>query len=725
MHEYQHIPVGLERRKEDYNLITGHALYVDDLRPATGRPATLHMAVVRSPYAHARIVSIHLDAARAMAGVVAVYTGSELVEGLPPLATFTPPGMCATQSPQRYPLAVDKVRYVGDPVAVVVAENRYATIDARDLVDVDYEPLPAVIDPEQAQDPAAPLLYEELGSNVVYRTPIQGGDVQAAFAQADHTVKLRLVNQRLAPASIEARACMFDFDAASGLLSAWVSSQSVYQARDTLVRFLDLAPERIHVHNAEVGGAFGAKTIFLGEEIIAAVLAVKLARPVKWIEDRSENLQAHIHGRGQINTIEAAYTSAGRLLALRVHTVGDVGAFFHGVGPVLPTFTANMLSGAYRVQAVDCQIVGVLTNKAPIGAYRGAGRPEAAYIIERTIERIARELQLDPVEVRRRNLIAPDAFPYRTPTGLVYDSGNYQAALDKALALADYAGWRARQRERRSRNAPDMLGIGVSTFIETTGGASRPGAPQDAATVRILRDGRILVQSAVAHNGQGHFTTFAQIAAQVFDVPGSRVEVRLNDSTLPGYSMGTNASRITQTSGSAIHLAAEAARAKAIHLAAQRLEASPDDLVMTQGSVVVRGTPSRSIELGELARMAEAQPALIEHEPPNPANNAPIEGLAAWRAFSPSAASIASGTHIAIIEIDSETGNIQILRYIAVDDGGRILNHYLVEAQMHGSLAQGIGQALFEEVIYDDEGQNSQQYADELCLAISRSTTQF
>ncbi len=705
MNEYYTIPAGLERRKEDYKLITGHSTYVDDVRLAPGRPPVLHMAVVRSPYAHARITAMDLEAARAVEGVVAVYTGSELVQGLPTMPAVMRPDIQMKQ-PARYPLAVDKVRYAGDPVAIVLAENPYAASDARDLVDVDYEPLPAVVDPEQALEPDAPVLYEELGDNILYRMPVQGGDVEAAFKQAAHTVKLRLVNQRIAPASIEPRVCLFDFDAASGQLSAWVSSQSVFQTRDTLARFLKIAPERVHVHNAEVGGAFGAKTVFLGEEIIAAILAKRHARPVKWIEDRSENLQAHIHGRGQVNYIEAAYTSDGRLLGLKVQILGDTGAFLYGVGHILPTFTASMLSGPYTIQAIECQVVGVLTNKVPIGAYRGAGRPEAAYILERTIERIARELNLDPVEVRRRNLIAPTAFPYHTPTGLVYDSGNYQAALDKALALADYEGWRERQRERRSKNERMLLGIGVSTFIETTGGPSRRDSPEEAATVRILSDGTILVQSAVAHNGQGHFTTFAQIVAQIFDVPGSQVEVALNDSALPGYSAGTNASRITQTSGIAIHLAAEAVREKALRLAASVLEASVDDLVTAQGRVSVNGVPARSIELGELASMVEVQPELIEHESPNPANGVPIEGLAAWHAFAPSGPAIASGAHIAIIEIDSETGDISILRYISVDDAGRILNRYLVEAQMHGSLAQGIGQALFEEVVYSEDGQN-------------------
>lgn len=706
MSERHSLPAGLERRKEDYRLITGHAAYVDDVRLPAGRPAPLQMAVVRSPYAHARINAIHLDEARAVPGVVAVYAGGDLVQHLPLIEVLFGQMAPDLKKPARYPLAIGKVRYVGDPVAVVLAEDIYAALDGRDLIEVDYEPLPAVTDPEQALAPDAPLLYEELGSNVVLRSQTHGGDIAAAFAHADHTVTLRLENQRLAPSSMEPRACLFDFDATHQQLTAWISSQSVFQARNSLARFLDLPQENIQVHNADVGGAFGAKTLFLGEEIIAAVLVKQLARPVKWIEDRSENLQAHMHGRGQINYVEAAYTSEGRLLALRVFSVGDIGAFLYSIGPLLPLFSSNMLGGAYQIPAIECQIASVLTNKVPTGPYRGAGRPEAAYIVERTIERVAHELQLDPAEVRRRNLISQDAFPYHTAGGLIYDSGNYQAALDKALALSDYAGWRERQRQQRAQSSSKLLGIGVSTFIETTGGPSRRQGPEEAATVRILRDGTILVQSAVAHNGQGHFTTFSQIAAEVFEVPGSQVEVLLNDASLPGYSTGTNASRITQISGSAIHLAAQKVRTKAFQVASQVLEASMDDLTLEQGRIVVRGVPSRTIALGELAHMVEEQPDLIEHEPPNPANNVPIEGLAAWHDFASTGTAIASGTHIAIVEIDSDTGNLEILRYIAVDDAGHILNHYLTEAQIHGSLAQGIGQALFEEVVYDDEGQN-------------------
>ena len=695
---------GFERRREDLGPITGRSRYVDDIRLPSGRPAPLHVVFVRSPYAHAAINSIQLDAARAVPGVLAAFEGAELVAGMPALPTMPLPGL---RKPERRPMAVKRVRYVGDPVAVIVAENLAVAEDARELVEVDYEMLPAVADPEAAIEPDAPLLYEELDSNIVFTHQATYGDINAAFAQADGLISLRLLNQRLAPSSLEPRACLFDYDPASGELSASCSSQSLFRVRDTLAAFLGLERNRIRVYNADVGGAFGAKNNFLGEEIIAALLAMKLARPVKWIEQRGENLQAQSQGRGQVNYVEAAYQIDGRLLALRVRSLADLGAFLTFATPMVPTRVPAMLCGPYRVQAVQGTVIGVLTNKATTAPYRGAGRPEAAYILERVMERIAHELGLDPAEVRRRNFIPPQTGPYKTVTGIVYDSSNYRAALDRALELGDYAGWRAKQRDYRQHASGKLLGIGLASFIELSGDsfAPPPGAPRESATVRLRNDGSALVQSAVAHNGQGHFTAFAQIAANALNLPASQVEVQLNDSSLPAYSVGTFGSRVTQVAGSAVLLAAQAVKEKALQLAAHVLEAAPADLITTNGQVQVRGTPSRAVPLGELARMVEERPDLIEREPPNPANGTPVDGLAAWREYSPSGAAYSSGTHMAVVEINTETGEVHVLQYVAVDDCGRVLNHYLVESQVHGGLAQGIGQALYEEMLYDEEGQ--------------------
>ena len=695
---------GFDRRREDHAAITGQSRYVDDLKPPPQRPPALHMLVARSPYAHADITKVRLDASRGLPGVVAVFEGAELVDGMRALDSMPLPGL---NKPERRPMAVGRVRYVGDPVAVVLAENLYAAEDARELVEIDYEMLPAVTDPEVALEEGAPLLYDEFGTNVAFTQHRVSGDIEAAFERADRVVSLRLVNQRLAPSSLEPRACMFDYNPSSGELTAWLSSQAIFRSREMLSAFLGIDRSRIRVYNADVGGAFGAKNYFLGEEIIAALLAIKYERPVKWIEGRSENLQAQSQGRGQVNYVEAAVQRDGKLLGLRVRSIADLGAFLTFLTVMMPTRTPLMLCGPYQVQAVESTVTGAFTNKATTAPYRGAGRPEATYILERTMDRVAAELGLDPAEVRRRNFIPVQEFPYRTVTGVVYDSGNYQAALERALELADYTRWRARQREYRAVGSRGLLGIGLASFIELSGDSFAPpaNAPREAATVRIRRDGTALVESGVAHNGQGHFTAFAQIAAASLRLPAEKVEVRMNDSALPAYSTGTFGSRVTQVAGSVVLLAAEAVKEKAMRLAAQVLEAARDDLVMEDGRVFVRGTPARAVALGELARMVEERPDLVEREAPNPANGVPVEGLAARRDFSAQGAAYSSGTHLAVVEVDPESGEVRILKYVAVDDCGQVLNHYLVEAQVHGGLAQGIGQALFEEALYDEDGQ--------------------
>ena len=697
------LPAGLERRVEDVRLIRGRGRYVDDVRLTGGRPAPLHMVVVRSPYAHAEIRGINIDAARALPGVVGAFAAEELVGDTPRMEPIPVPPR-GLNKPERHMMAIKRARYFGDPVAVVVAENLYTALDARDFVEVEYEPLPAVIDPEDALAHGGPLLYDEFGSNVAFHMQTGGGDIEAAFTQADSVIRLRIVNQRVAASSLEPRACLFDFDPSTGEFTAWVSSQAIYTARESLAAYLGIDRRKIHVYNADVGGGFGTKTAFVGEEFVAATLAVRLGRPVKWIESRGENLLAQTHGRGQINYIEAAVKQDGRLLGLKVSSIADLGAFLFRTTTLVPIGTPSMLNGPYAMQAIQSHVVGAFTNKVPTGAYRGAGRPEAAYILERTMDRIAHELGIDPAEVRRRNLLTPNVFPYATLTGATYDSGNYQAALDRVLELADYAGLREKQREQRKSGAATLTGIGLATFTEVSGGAMGFG-PKEAATVRIRRDGTLLVQSGVATNGQGHFTAFAQLVASVFHVPGTQVEVQMNDTALPAYGIGTFGSRTLQVAGSAVHLAAEAVREKALAVAARALEAAPADLELANGSVQVRGVPTSAVTLGELARMVEEQPDLIEHDAPNPVNGVPIEGLAAWRDFSPSSATYSSGAHLAVVEVDTTTGEVSVMQYVAVDDCGNVFNSYLADAQVHGALAQGIGQALYEEARYAADGQ--------------------
>ncbi len=692
------------RRREDRGLITGRTKFVDDIRLAGERLDTLHMLVVRSPYGHARIDRIDTEAARQAPGVVAVVTGKELVGKLKPLEGLRLPGM---QVAPRLPLAVDKVRYVGDPVAVVLAESRYLGADARDLVDVEYTPLPAVTDVEAAASEDAPLLYEEFGTNVAFAQKTPYGEVADVFARAQHILSLRLVNQRVAPSSMEPRACYFDYDPRRGELVAWLSSQAVFRVRDLLSRFLDLSPEHVHVYNAAVGGAFGAKNALLGEELIAAWLALTCGRPVKWIEERSENLQAQAQGRGQLNYVEAAFQDDGCLLGLKIRTLADIGAFVVGVSAMMPTRTPTLACGPYRVEAIESDVTCLYTNKPPSTPYRGAGRPEATYILERVMDGIARELKLDPAEVRRRNFIPPDAFPYQTVTGMPYDSGDYPALLARLLALGEYERWRERQRERRTRGGTRLLGLGLSTFNEVSGDGRlmSPNAQREAAVVRVRSDGTLLVQSGVAHNGQGHFTLFAQIAAGIFGLPVERVEVEMNNADLPVYSIGTFGSRVTQVGASVVLLAARAVREKTMQVAARVLEAAPADLELIDAQVHVRGVPGRSIALGDLARRVEESPALLAEIEDEPTYTRGIEGLAAWRDFAPEGPAFSAGAHLAVVEVDSETGDIEVLRYIAVDDCGRVLNRELAEMQLHGALAQGFGQALFEETLYDQEGQ--------------------
>ncbi len=699
------------RRREDARLMTGRGAFVDDFREHDGRPV-LHMMVARSPYAHAKIKRIDLEAVRAMPGIVAAFSGADIAKEFSPLPTFPVPGL---KVPTRFPLAVDRVRYAGDPVVAILAHSRAAAEDTVEALSqhIEYEPLAAVSDPEAALQEGAPLLYEEFGSNAAFVYDVNTGDVEGAFAKADKIVRLRVENQRLAPASLEPRAVLFDYNPQTERYNAWISTQAAFRAKDVLARTLKLQPSQIRVQVADTGGGFGSKTGWLGEELVAAWAAKQFGQPVKWIESRSENLQSQTHGRGQTNYIEAAVRKDGKLLGLKVNTIADLGGWLAGVTAMVPTGTPRMLNGPYAQEAISTRVVGAFTNKVPSSAYRGAGRPEAAYILERTMNRIAVELELDPAQVRLLNFIPPEAFPYSALTGVVYDSGDYAAALKKALELVDYDKWRAEQRTRRTQNDPKQIGIGISTYIEIAGGggATGPGMPQEAATVLMRSDGTALVQSGVATNGQGHFTSFAQIVGGVLNMPIDKVEVVMGDTDLPAYGIGTFGSRTTIVSGSAIFMAAEGVRARLLSGAARMLEAAETDLELADGHVSVRGVPGRSVEYATIAA-AEESGVISE-----------------WRDFSPSGATFPSGAHIAVVEVDTETGDLEILNYVAVDDCGRVLNELLAEGQAIGGLAQGISQALYEELVYDETGQllsgTLMDYTMPTALQIPNFTTAF
>jgi carbon-monoxide dehydrogenase large subunit len=675
------------KRREDARLTTGQGAFVDDFNDINGRQV-LHLQIARSPYSHAVIKKLDLEPIRQMPGIVAAYSGAELTGDFSPLPTFPLPNL---KVPVRFPLAVDRVRYAGDPLAMILAESRVAAEDAVNALNasIEYEPLPSISDPEAALEEGAPLLYEDFGSNVTFVSDMDAGDIDGAFAQADQVIKLRIENQRLAPASLEPRASLYDYDPQTGQFNAWLSTQAAFRARDVLARLLKIQPAQVRVRVADTGGGFGSKTGFLGEEMLAAWSAKQFGRPVKWVEGRSENLQCNTHGRGQINYIEAAVTKEGRVLGLKVNTIADLGAWLAGVTPMVPTGTPRMLNGVYNLSALSIRVVGAFTNKVPTSAYRGAGRPEAAYILERTMDKVATTLQLDPVQVRLINFIPPEAFPYKALTGVQYDSGNYAAALQKAVELADYEKWKEEQRQRRAQGGPKQIGIGVACYLEIAGGGgvAAPGMPQEAATVLVRSDGSVVVQSGVATNGQGHYTAFAQIAGGVLKLPVDKIQVEMGDTALPAYGIGTFGSRTTVVAGSAIFLAAEGVRQRLLQGAARLLEAAEADLELADGQVAVKGVPGRAVDLATIAA-AEENGIISE-----------------WRDFNPPGATFPNGAHIAITEVDTETGEIKILQYVAVDDCGRVLNELLADGQVHGSLAQGISQALYEEMVYDENGQ--------------------
>ena len=664
------------RRLEDEPLITGAGRYVDDLQ--FSQPP-LYMGLVRSVHAHALIRAIRFEAALALPGVVGAWGADELkVE-----KTFKPlgwlPAPQARPTP-RYPLAVGKTRFVGDPVAVVVATDRYILRDALDLIEVDYEPLPAVASIEAATKKDAPLLYEDWGTNGAYLYRQQAGDIEAAFARAAQVVSVRLEHPRVAPLSIEGRAIAADYDPHADFLTVWMSTQGVYRIRDQLCDVLGLDADRVRVIAADCGGAFGIKGRFSCEEALVCYLARRLARPVKWVESRSENLAATSHGRGQLHELELAVSKDGELLGLRGRIVADVGAYFNNLNTFMPFRSSMMLPGVYRLGAIDVAVTGVMTNKVPLFSYRGAGRPEPAYSIERLVEAAAHGLGLDPVELRRRNFIKPGGFPYKSLTGLDYDSGDYPALLETVLKAGDYEGWRRQQREQPTLG----LGIGLATFIEVAAGPLA-GLSGEQMEARLGADGRIELLSGSTTNGQGHATTQARIMAERLGLQMADVRVKLGDTNLAVHSVGTFASRSTALSGSAVLLAATALREKIIEAAAELLEAAPTDLELADGTIAVRGVPTRRLSLTELA--------------------ATTGELRAIGSFQPKAATYPSGAHLAVVRLDQDTGEVEILKYVAVDDAGNIIVPALAEGQVAGSLAQGIAQALYEEIVYDENGQ--------------------
>jgi carbon-monoxide dehydrogenase large subunit len=666
-------------RSEDRALLTGAAQYLDDV-PCEG---ALHGVFVRSPMAHALVRSVDVDEARAMPGVAGVFTAADMGRlRLPPVE----------DSPETFArplLASGRVRFAGEPVAVVVARTRAQAMDAAEAVAVDYEPLTPVTDPEAALEPDAPLLFGDHGSNVAMRVDDLADD-PGALEGAEIVVRARFVNQRVAPVPMEANGALAIAGVAPDQPSVtlWASVQAPHDTRRIVAQVLGLDPGEVRVRTATVGGGFGGKIPTYPEHVVIAWLARHMGGAVRWSETRSENMVAMTHGRGQVQHVELGATADGRVLGLRVFVIQDIGAYASEAA-TLPPLTGLMLSGPYRISRIDFHAVSVLTTTTPVGAYRGAGRPEATWLLERALDMLAADLGIDPAQIRRRNFIPPGEFPYRTPTGANYDSGDLGLALDTALRAAGYTELRREQAARIDRGETWRLGIGISSYVEITGWGS------EFASVEADDQGTFTVLTGTSPQGQGHETAWAQIVADTLGVSFTAVRVKHSDTRIVPRGEGTMGSRSLQVGGSAVLRASVALRDKARRLAAHLLEASEGDVHCFDGRIGVRGDPGSSLAWGELAAAA-ADPSSV---PPD------MEaGLRAQDDFEMEDSTYPSGVHIAVVEVDTETGKVKLARHVAVDDCGRQVNPMLVEGQIHGGIAQGAAQALFESVVYDELG---------------------
>ncbi|GAB3301351.1 xanthine dehydrogenase family protein molybdopterin-binding subunit [Parasphingorhabdus pacifica] len=660
-------------RIEDPDLLRGRGTYVDN----TKVEGVLHLAFLRSSLAHALITRVDVSEALAAPGVVAAYSADDLP--MPPLVPFVEVNSACT----RYPLGTDRVRFAGEPVAVVVAESAAQAADALELIDVDYEPLPAAVDVEEALQPDAPTQFPELGTNIAIgeRDPV-GPEV---LDDADVVVRARLENQRMAVAPIEGNAVVVvpggsdeDYD-----VTIRVSTQMPHGVRSGIAATFGWDPDRVRVIAPHVGGAFGGKVGAGAEHVLAVAIAQRLGRPAKWTETRTENLQAMPQGRAQVQYAELGLRSDGTIAGLRCRMIGDSGAYAGFAGALVTSMTRVMAQGVYRIPAISYAALGALTNTAPVGAFRGAGRPEAAAMLERMIDIAAAELAMDPVELRKRNFLQPSEFPYTTLTHAAYDSGDYELALTEALRLADYEALRAEQARRIEAGENMLLGIGVSSYVEITGGGAG-----EYAHVEMHERGATIKVGTSAH-GQGHATAFSMIVADLLNVPMESIEFVQADTGSVPRGGGTAGSRSMQIGGSAVRGATETVLRKAKELAADRLEAAVEDIeVIEDGHLGVSGAPNAKLSWSQLVRFA----AEDDH------------ALAAEIDFQPDGATFPFGAHVSVVEVDSETGYVRPLRHIAVDDCGRVLNPVLVRGQQHGGAAQGISQALWEQFSYDVDG---------------------
>ncbi len=686
------------RRKEDARLLTGKTNWTDNIQ----LPGTLHMATVRSPVAHARITSIDTSAARAAEGVVHVYTGADFPD-LPgstcvwpvtdDIKTATMPAICK-----------DKVNFAGDVVAIVLATDRYLAYDAASMVDVDYEPLPAVVDMEVALKDGSPLVHEDFGTNASYTAKMPCGDYAAVAAKADRIVKRRFINQRLIPNTMEPRSVVAaPAVGMSDEITIWSATQIPHVLRVLLALLTGIPENNIRVVAPDVGGGFGAKLQINREEVLALVLAKQTGRPIKWTESRSEHFVSTHHGRDQIQDIELAVTDDGTILGMKVDLLADMGAYLQIITPGTPLLGMFMYSGIYKMEALDFTCTGVYTNKTPTDAYRGAGRPEATYAIERIVDEAAAELGMEPLEFRKKNWIKHEEFPYTQIAGLTYDTGNYEAATARALELFGYDELRAEQKARRESGDPVQLGLGISTFTEmcglapsrTLGALKYVAGGWEHCTIRALPTGKIELITGTSPHGQGHETAWSQIASDIIGVPVDDIEVVHGDTGRAPYGMDTYGSRSLAVGGQAIKVAGERLVEKARIIAAHQLEVSVDDVEFNAGTYSVKGDPEKSTTIQAVAFEAFTAHNLPEGVEPTLSGESTVD---------PMDFSYPHGTHLAAIEVDTETGQVTLRKYVCVDDCGVQINPMIVEGQVHGGLAQGIAQALFEGALYDADG---------------------
>ena len=684
------------RRKEDPRLITGRARYVDDI----SLPGTLWAAIVRSPEAHAKIVSVDTSAAADYPGVHAVFTGEDMSDlGGPLPCAWVPPGV-EVQNPEHWPLARGTVNHVGDPVAVVLGDDRYAVVDAAEQVLVEYESLAAIVDPEKALE-GAPFVHDSIATNKVHEWSLPGGDVEAGFAQADTIVQRRVVNHRIAGAPIEPRGVLADYRA--GSLTLWTSTQVPHFVRLFMALLLGLSEDHVRVIAPEVGGGFGSKLQIYGEELLACWCSRKLGRPVKWIESRTENMAVSHHGRDQVAYTKMGAKSDGTITAFHVKIIADFGAYNMLLTPLIPSLGAFVMGGCYKIPNVQTDIIGVFTNKCPTDAIRGAGRPEATHMLELTLDAMAHELGIDRLEIRRKNFIPKEDFPAAVATGVVYDSGDYVKTLDTLLQHVDVAAFEKGQAELRAQGI--HRGIGFCTYTEICGLApSRVTGPAgvgvqaglwESAMIRVHNTGAVTVYTGTSPHGQGLDTAMAQIVADKLGVDPQVVEVIHGDTATGPEGRGTYGSRSMATGGEAVARATDKVVAKAKAIVAAELEAAAEDIEVADGRFSVKGSPDKGMAMADIAGIAYIGAVPEGMEP----------GLEETTFYDPENFVFPFGAHACIVDVDADTGKVTVVRYVAVDDCGRAINPMLIDGQIHGGVAYGIGQALYERIHYDDEGQ--------------------